>query len=84
MGISSSTTLGMLAALSSLDGLILATDAGRVGLQRELRLEFERQTVVRLRRGVYVLSAEWAALGADERYLRRIRAHAAIAEGPAV
>jgi hypothetical protein len=84
MGISSSTTLGMLAALSSRDGLILATDAGRVGLQRELRLEFERQTVIRLRRGVYVLTAEWAALGADDRYLRRIRAHAAVAEGPAV
>ncbi|POH68564.1 MULTISPECIES: hypothetical protein [Cryobacterium] len=79
-----SGTLDILAALSSHSGLILASDASRVGLQRELRQEFDRHTVIRLRRGVYVLTAEWDALGADERYLRRIHAHAAVAETPAV
>ncbi|TFD95098.1 hypothetical protein E3T61_00180 [Cryobacterium lactosi] len=80
----SSATVQVLTALSVHSGLILASDAARVGLQHELRREFDRHTVVRLRRGVYVLAAEWDALGADERYLRRIRAHAAVAEEPAV
>jgi hypothetical protein len=80
----SSTTLPVLAALSARNGLILASDAARIGLQHELRREFNRQTLIRLRRGVYVLAAEWEALGADERYLRRIHAHAAVAEKPVV
>jgi hypothetical protein len=79
-----SSTLDILATLSRQSGLILASDAARVGLQRELRREFERGTVLRLRRGAYVLAAEWAALRPDERYLRRIRAHAAVAETPVV
>lgn len=74
----------VLAALSGTSGLILASDAARIGLHHELRREYERHTVVRLRRGVYTLAAEWDALGADARYLRRIRAHAATAEAPAV
>ena len=80
----SSTTLQVLAALSGNNGLILARDAARVGLQHELRREFDAHNVVRLRRGVYVLVTEWHALGADERYLRRIHAHAAVAEEPVV
>ncbi|TFC03728.1 hypothetical protein E3O42_06120 [Cryobacterium adonitolivorans] len=84
MDTTSSGGLDALTMLIGRNGLILATDAARVGLQRELRREFERKGLVRLRRGVYVLTTEWAALGADERYLRRIRAHAAVAEGPAV
>ena len=80
----SSATLDVLAALSARSGLILASDAARVGLQRELRHELERETVIRLRRGVYVHAVEWAALGADERYLRRIHAHAAVAEAQVV
>ncbi len=70
--------------MSDHNGLVLASDAARVGLQHELRREFNHQTLVRLRRGVYVLAAEWEALGADERYLRRIHAHAAMAEQPVV
>jgi len=31
-----------------------------------------------------VLAAEWQTLGPDERYLRRIHAHAAVADGPAI
>ncbi|MGO4783364.1 hypothetical protein [Cryobacterium sp. W22_MBD10_FK3] len=84
MDATSSTTLQVLAAMSGHRGLILASDAARVGLQHELRREFDRHTVVRLRRGVYVRAAEWDALGADDRYLRRIRAHAAVVEEPAV
>ena len=77
-------SLAVLAALSTPTGLILASDAAHAGLHHELRREFERRTVVRLRRGVYTLAAEWNALGADARYLRRIHAHAAMAEAPAV
>ncbi|WP_162942805.1 hypothetical protein [Cryobacterium soli] len=84
MDATSSTTLQVLTAMSDHNGLVLASDAARVGLQHELRREFNHQTLVRLRRGVYVLAAEWEALGADERYLRRIHAHAAMAEQPVV
>ncbi|PXA68593.1 hypothetical protein [Cryobacterium arcticum] len=84
MDTTSTTTLHVLAALSGNRGLILAGDVARVGLQHELRREFDRHTVVRLRRGVYVLSSEWDALGPDERYLRRIHAHAVVAEEPVV
>jgi len=84
MDTTSSTTLQVLAALSGDSGLILARDAARVGLQHELRRESDAQTVVRLRRGVYVLASEWHALSADERYLRRIHAHAAVVEEPVV
>ena len=84
MTTTSSGILDILAALSSHSGLILASDATRVGLQRELRQEFDRHSVIRLRRGVYVLAADWDALGADERYLRRIHAHAAVAEAPVI
>ncbi|WP_104165666.1 hypothetical protein [Cryobacterium sp. N22] len=84
METTSSATLDVLATLSGRSGLILASDAARVGLQRELRHELKRETVIRLRRGVYVHAAEWAALGADERYLRRIHAHAAVAEAQVV
>jgi hypothetical protein len=79
-----SATVQVLTALSAHSGLILASDAARVGLQHDLRRELDRQNVIRLRRGVYVSAAEWAALSADERYLRRIRAHAAVSEEPAV
>ncbi|MCU1445395.1 hypothetical protein [Cryobacterium sp.] len=84
MDTTTSATVQVLAALSGHSGLILASDAARVGLQHELRREFDRRSVVRLRRGVYVPAAEWDALGADERYLRRIHAHAAVAVDPAV
>lgn len=84
MATTSSAALDILATSSRHDGLILASDAARLGLQRELRHEFERDALVRLRRGVYVLAAEWAALGEDKRYLLRIRAYAAVAEGAAV
>jgi hypothetical protein len=84
MDTTSSAALQVLAALSRHSGLILASDAARVGLQHDLRRELDRQNVIRLRRGVYVSAAEWAALSADERYLRRIRAHAAVSEEPAV
>jgi hypothetical protein len=80
----SSGSLEVLTAMSRHNGLILTSDAARVGLHHELRREYERHTVFRLRRGVYTLAAEWAALGADARYLRRIHAHAATAEAPAV
>jgi len=79
-----SATVQVLTALSAHSGLILARDAARVGLQHELRRELDRRNVFRLRRGVYVLAAEWDALSADARYLRRIHAHAAVAEEPAV
>ncbi|TFC87582.1 hypothetical protein [Cryobacterium sp. TMT4-31] len=84
MTTTSSGSLDVLAALSGHSGLILASDAARVGLHHELRREYERHTVIRLRRGVYTRAAEWDALGADARYLRRIHAHAATAEAPAV
>ncbi|QYF72602.1 hypothetical protein [Cryobacterium sp. PAMC25264] len=84
MTTTSAGSLDVLAALSTPSGLILASDAAHVGFHHELRREFERRTVIRLRRGVYTLAAEWAALGADARYLRRIHAHAATAEAPAV
>jgi hypothetical protein len=84
MDATSSTTLQVLAALSAQNGLILASEASRVGLQHELRREFDHQTLIRVRRGVYVLAAEWHALSADERYLRRIHAHAAVTEQPVV
>ena len=84
MTTTSSGSLDVLAALSTPSGLILASDAAHVGLHHELRREFERHTVIRLRRGVYTLAAEWDALGADARYLRRIHAHAATAEAPAI
>jgi hypothetical protein len=79
-----SATVQVLTALSAHSGLILASDAARVGLQHELRRELDRRNVFRLRRGVYVPAAEWDALSADARYLRRIHAHAAVAEEPAV
>ena len=84
MTTTSSGSLDVLAALSTPSGLILASDAAHVGLHHELRREFEHHTVIRLRRGVYTLAAEWDALGADARYLRRIHAHAATAEVPAI
>lgn len=84
MNTTSSAALDTLAALAGHNGLILASDAARVGLHRELRHEFDRKTVIRLRRGVYMLTAEWDALGPDGRHLRRIHAHAAISEAPAV
>jgi hypothetical protein len=84
MTVTPSGSLEVLAALSTQSGLILASDAAQVGLHHELRREYEHHTVVRLRRGVYTLAAEWDALDADARYLRRIRAHAATAEAPAV
>jgi hypothetical protein len=84
MNATSSTTLQVFAALSGHSGLILASDAARVGLQHELRREFDRQALIRLRRGVYVIAAEWDALGANERYLRRIHAHAAVSQEPVV
>jgi hypothetical protein len=84
MDTTSSTTVQVLTALTGHRGLILASDAARVGLQHELRREFDRHSIIRLRRGVYLPAAEWDALGADERYLRRIHAHAAVTETPAV
>ena len=84
MTTTSAGSLGVLAALSAHSGLILAKDAASAGLHHELRREYDRHTVIRLRRGVYTLAAEWDALGADARYLRRIHAHAATAEAPAV
>jgi hypothetical protein len=81
---SSQTALEILGALSGNTGLILAGDAARVGLQRDLRREFEAKNVIRLRRGVYTPTAEWRSLTADAKYLRRVQAHARAAEIPAV
>ena len=81
---SAATALRVLTVLSDRDGLILAREASRVGLQRELRAEIDRGTLLRLRRGVYSLTADWGSLSPDAQYLRRVRAHAAVAEEPAV
>lgn len=84
MDTSSHSALDVLSALAGSGGLILASDAARFGLQRELRREFEQRNLLRLRRGVYTATEEWAALTPDQRYLRRIHAHASSTPGPAV
>ena len=76
--------LALLRTLAGPSGLILAADAARLGLQRELRRELERGVLVRLRRGVYMVAAEWSALKPDARYLRRVHAHAAMSAEPPV
>ena len=78
------TPTDLLAAIARTDRLILASDVGAVGLERELRTEFEHGRIIRLRRGVYMLAAEWTLLKMDARYLCRIRAYAAVSEEPPV
>jgi hypothetical protein len=71
------TAADLLAAIARPDRLILRSDAAAVGLERELRTEFESGHPIRLRRGIYVLATEWAQLTIDDRYLCRVRAYAA-------
>jgi len=70
----------LLASLVGHEGLIIASYAAAVGLSRELRTQFERGAVIRLRRGVYIPADIWRQLTPDEKYLRRIRAYAAVSE----
>lgn len=78
------TPLDVLTALAGSTGLILAREARRVGLERELRTEFEHGRVTRLRRGVYMVTSEWQQLSLDTRRLRAVQAHVAAAEEPPV
>ncbi len=78
------TPLNLLAAIARRNGVILSRDATTVGLERELRTEFERGRLVRLRAGAYALATEWSLLTPDARYLRRVHAFAAVSEEPLV
>lgn len=80
----SPTPLHLLSAIARRNGVILSRDATAVGLQRELRAEFERGRVVRLRAGAYALGSEWNLLTPDARYLRRVQAHAAVSDEPVI
>jgi hypothetical protein len=80
MVMQTTTALDVLRTLAGASGLILAREARRVGLERELRTAMERGHVMRLRRGVYVPAAEWQQLSRDARRLLAVRAHAAVAE----
>lgn len=84
MSTTSLTPLHLLAAIARRNGIILSRDATAVGLERELRTEFERGRVVRLRTGAYTLRSEWDLLSEDARYLRRVQAHAAVSDEPVV
>lgn len=78
------TALDVLRTLAGASGLILAREARRVGLERELRTEMERGNVIRLRRDAYVAAAEWQLLSPGARRLLAVRAHAAAADEPPV
>ena len=67
-----------LMAITRADGLVLRCDAAAVGLDQELRREFSRGQLVRIRYGVYVGTSVWSTLSPNARYLCRIRAYAAI------
>ncbi|MGO4691411.1 hypothetical protein [Glaciibacter sp. 2TAF33] len=82
MPAASVTRTRLLAAVARPDGLILAADAGAVGLNRELRTELERGGVIRLRWGVYMPTTAWTALSMDARYLATVRACAVMSERP--
>jgi len=82
MSTASLTPAALLASIADQQGLIIATYASSVGLGRELRTEFERGEVVRLRRGVYIPVAIWQSLTPDQQYVRRIHAHAAVSAEP--
>ncbi len=84
MSTASLTPLHLLAAIAGETGIIRSRDATALGLERELRTEFERGRVVRLRSGAYALAEEWETLGPDARYLRRVQAYAAVSEEPLV
>ncbi|TFD49149.1 hypothetical protein E3T55_11800 [Cryobacterium frigoriphilum] len=71
-----------LMAITRAHGLIVRSDAMAFGLEQELRREFERGRIVRLRHGVYLSTTLWSALDQNERYLCRIRAYAAISPEP--
>lgn len=74
----------LLAAITRADGLILRSEADALGLVPELRREFERRRVFRLRHGVYISALLWSALDPDARYLCRVRAYARVAPEPPV
>lgn len=52
----------------------LSSEAERIGAGRELRRAAARGELTRIASGIYVDSADWAALGRDERYLRLVHA----------
>lgn len=56
--------------------LFLTREALVLGSDRELRRLYERGGVTRLRAGVYLDSAIWRSMDADERYRTRVRAAA--------
>jgi hypothetical protein len=57
------------------DRLIFSRDIGRAPSDaRQLRKCVEVGTLVRLRRGAYVASSDWDAMGGRERHLLRVRA----------
>lgn len=66
-------------------GLILSTDLRRTGSAAKLyQKAFEREELVRVRRGAYCESSHWQSLNARERSLLRMRAVAAQASAAPV
>ena len=84
MTLASAETNPLLAAITRADGLLLRSEAVAVGLEQDLRREYTRRRILRLRHGVYLSSRLWSTLKPDARYLTRIRAYAAISPEPPV
>ncbi|MBB5639604.1 hypothetical protein [Cryobacterium roopkundense] len=78
MSTTSLTPGALLASIADHEGLIIASYAIAIGLGRELRTEFERGHLIRLRRGVYMPVEIWRGLNPDQQYVRRIQAYAAV------
>jgi len=74
----------LLGAITRADGLLLRSDAARLGLEQDLRRESNQGRLMRVRFGVYVSRAIWSTLDPNERYLSRIRAYAAMSPEPPV
>ncbi|TFD22204.1 hypothetical protein [Cryobacterium sp. TMS1-13-1] len=84
MSVASVDPLSTLVAITRADGLVLRCDAAALGLEQELRREFSRGQLMRIRYGVYVGTSLWSKLGPNARYLSRIRAYAAVCPEPPV
>ena len=84
MTLASADSQTALGAITRADGLLLRCDAAALGLEQDLRREFTKGHVFRLRYGVYVSTSLWSGLGPNARYLCRIRAYAAVCPEPPV
>jgi hypothetical protein len=68
-------------------GVVLTRHAVEQGLHAAMRIEYENETLIRLRRGAFIDRAAFAALGRDDRYRARVTAvlsarNGAVAAGP--